>query len=319
MRAFALVCLLALPSAAHAHSLSFGVLRVTETHGGARVLLRAGGSEGAPPSLVLEARGCALRGAPAAHEEGLLLLEGALACPAGLDGAVVRVHGLDDDLHLVARVERLDGSVQSALLDGARPELVITPSPSALDVAARYAELGVEHILAGLDHLLFLLALLLVSGPSLRRALLAVTGFTVGHSVTLSLAALGALTLPPAPVEVCIALSIVLLATELIRPGPHLTARRPALVAAGFGLVHGLGFAGALAEHGLPEGHALVALGAFNVGVEVGQIAFVTVAFAPLALLRTRGLFPRALPWVARAIGLAGAVWLGARLDAWLA
>src|SRR6185295_4271413 len=144
------------------------------------------------------------------------------------------------------------------------------------DVAASYLRLGIEHILTGFDHLLFVLGLcLLIAG---RRPLLwTLTAFTAGHSVTLSLAALGFVHVPQAPAEAAIAVTIVILARELARPSttPRLLRRRPWAMAALFGLLHGLGFAGALADIGLPAGDIPLALFSFTVGIEIGQIAFV--------------------------------------------
>lgn len=138
-------------------------------------------------------------------------------------------------------------------------------------VAQTYAVLGIEHILSGIDHLLFVISLLLLVG--FRRQLLAtITLFTVAHSLTLAASALGALTLRPPPVEAVIALSIVLVSAEALSRKDTLTRRWPGIVAFVFGLIHGLGFAGALKDIGLPEQHANVALLTFNLGVEAGQL-----------------------------------------------
>jgi len=186
-------------------------------------------------------------------------------------------------------------------------------------VFPRYVRLGVEHLAVGLDHLLFLLALVLVvfdprveRERPLRSLLLTVTGFTAGHAVTLSLAVLGGLTLPSAPVEACIALSIVFLAAELVRDPASLVFRRPWLVAAGFGLLHGLGFAGALAELGLPPADAPEALVAFHVGLELAQLAFVALALGVLRAARGLAAHRR---WLAYAIGAVAAGWVALRLD----
>lgn len=148
----------------------------------------------------------------------------------------------------------------------------------------RYTVLGVEHILAGIDHLLFVLGLLmLVSGPWMLVK--TITAFTVAHSLTLALATLGFVNMPSAPVEAAIALSIVFLAVEIVngyRGRLSLTHRKPWLVAFGFGLLHGLGFAGALSEIGLPPQEVPLALLFFNIGVELGQLMFVGLALAGL-------------------------------------
>ena len=155
----------------------------------------------------------------------------------------------------------------------------------AWQVAQTYAVLGIEHILSGIDHLLFVLSLLFLVG--FRRQLLAtITLFTVAHSLTLAASALGALTLRPPPVEAVIALSIVLVCAEALSQKDTLTRRWPGIVAFVFGLIHGLGFAGALKDIGLPEQHANMALLTFNLGVEAGQLLVIGLAW--LVLLATR-------------------------------
>lgn len=192
-------------------------------------------------------------------------------------------------------------------------QLAIAAPPGAAAVAAGYTWLGVEHIWFGFDHALFVLGLVLLV-PGFRRLAWTVTGFTLAHSVTLACAVLGLWRLPSAPVEAAIALSIVFLARELLRAPdapPSLAARRPWTVAVAFGLLHGFGFAGALAEVGLPEDAVPLALACFNVGVELGQLALVVVALAAGAVLRRLwasppAWAPRALPW---AMGAVAASW----------
>ena len=146
------------------------------------------------------------------------------------------------------------------------------------EIASAYTVLGVEHILSGVDHLLFVIGLLFLVGFE-RRLFWTITAFTAAHSLTRASAAFGWLTLRPAPVEACIALSIVLVAAEALHRKETLARRWPALVAFGFGLVHGLGFAGALKEIGLPQDHLPMALLSFNVGVEIGQLLTVALAW----------------------------------------
>jgi hydrogenase/urease accessory protein HupE len=146
------------------------------------------------------------------------------------------------------------------------------------EIARAYTLLGIEHILSGFDHLLFVLALLFLVGFN-RQLLFTITAFTLAHSLTLALSALGWLTLRSPPVEATIALSIVLVAGEALHGERTLARRWPALVAFLFGLVHGLGFAGALKEIGLPQNHLSVALLTFNVGVELGQLLVVSLAY----------------------------------------
>ena len=167
------------------------------------------------------------------------------------------------------------------------------------EIAKAYTMLGVEHILTGVDHLLFVISLLFLVGFN-RRLLWTITAFTAAHSLTLALSALGWLVLRPPPVEASIALSIVLVAGESLHKNETMARRWPAMVAFLFGLVHGLGFAGALKEIGLPENHMLVALLTFNVGVEIGQLMTVAACWAlwravsrwpSVALARTAALY----------------------------
>jgi hydrogenase/urease accessory protein HupE len=185
---------------------------------------------------------------------------------------------------VLVRVQMRDGTVSTTLVRPNRPWIEIAAAPGLLAVAGAYVLHGIEHILFGFDHLLFVLALLIITrGP--WRLVKTVTAFTVAHSVTLSLAALGIVHVPSAPVEAVIALSIVFVATEIVhgRQGrPGLTQRAPWLVAFAFGLLHGFGFAGALSEIGLPQLDIPLALFSFNVGVEIeiGQLLFIAAMLA---------------------------------------
>ena len=206
----------------------------------------------------------------------------------GLAGGEIRIEGLPGAItDVFARIQRLDGSTQVERLLPARPTFIVRAPQDGAGVAWTYLVLGVEHILSGIDHLLFVLALILIVGDG-RRLLLTVTSFTVAHSVTLAAATLGIVHVPQPPVEAAIALSIVFVAAEIVhaRQGrPGLTARAPWVVAFSFGLLHGLGFAGALAEVGLPERAIPLALLFFNVGVELGQLAFVAVVWSTMGVL----------------------------------
>lgn len=265
--------------------------------------------------------------------------------PRGLQTPSARVWEFDCDGRLTAEhnislrwlrdgamvtAEWLDGSTGQRLFsyDNGRIIVVLAElqagSASAADAIGRYTILGIEHILEGLDHLLFVLGLLLiVAGPPVKVVMLikTVTAFTVAHSLTLGLATLGFVDFPSRPVEAAIALSIVFLAMEVVRgwQGEEtLTHRQPWLVAFGFGLLHGLGFAGALADIGLPQAEIPLALLFFNVGVEVGQLIFVAIVLAlRWLLLRLPVLWPR---WAAYApvylIGVIGAYWVIERVSA---
>ena len=218
-------------------------------------------------------------------------------CESELIGGTIHIAGLMATMtDVLVRVERLDGTAQVARLTPSAPSFVVESSPRATQVAITYLVLGVEHILLGIDHLLFVLALLiLVTGT--RRLIATITAFTVAHSLTLAGASLGFAHVPGPPVEAIIALSIVFVALEIIRSRQgesRLTERFPWVVAFTFGLLHGFGFAGALSEIGLPRGDIPLALFAFNVGVELGQLAFIAAVLGSLAILR-RMAFPRSL------------------------
>jgi hypothetical protein len=209
-------------------------------------------------------------------------------CPGGLTGSTIRIAGLSATMtDVLVRLERLDGTTQASRLTPSAASLIVAAAPSATQVARTYLSLGVEHILGGMDHLLFVLALLLLV-RGWRRIVVTVTAFTVAHSLTLGAATLGVLRVSQQPIEAVIALSIAFVAAELLR-GEHrqsLTARWPWIVAFTFGLLHGFGFAGALSEVGLPQSAIPLALLFFNVGVEVGQLLFIAVVLATSALGR---------------------------------
>jgi len=207
--------------------------------------------------------------------------------PGGdIDGATIRFIGLEETItDVFVRISWLNGVQTTAIARPNQPWFKIEGLRSSWQVASDYTLLGVDHILSGYDHLSFVLALLLiVSGW--RRLLLTVTSFTLAHSITLALATLGLLWLPGPPIEATIALSILFLASELVkinRGYTSLTARYPWIVAFVFGLLHGFGFAGALAEVGLPHNEIPLALLMFNVGVETGQVMFVVAVSLLLA------------------------------------
>ncbi len=198
-----------------------------------------------------------------------------LELPWRRDGTMLKVKWLDG-----SEVERLFLN-KAGRIEVSMAELQ-AGSGSLISAAKRYTELGIEHILLGIDHLLFVLCLLLIV-QSPWMLVKTVTAFTVAHSITLGLATLGVVNIPPRPVEAAIALSIVFLAVEILhaRQGKfRLTYHHPWAVAFGFGLLHGLGFAGALSEIGLPQSEIPVALLFFNVGVEIGQLIFVLAFLA---------------------------------------
>jgi hydrogenase/urease accessory protein HupE len=198
--------------------------------------------------------------------------------PQGLDGKAILFSQLSETrIDVLARLVHLDGTVQLERILPVNPSFIGRRSPGRLEVVRTYTILGIEHILSGFDHLLFVLALvLLVHG--IRRLLVTITAFTAAHSLTLAGATLGWVHVPGPPVEASIALSIVFVASEIVhtRQGRYsVTQHYPWVVAFTFGLLHGFGFAGALAEVGLPQSSIPIALLFFNVGVELGQVMFV--------------------------------------------
>jgi hypothetical protein len=238
-----------------------------------------------------------------------------------LRGQSVRIAGLEGTLtDALVRVEFADGSTWVQRLTAAEPATEIPPRASGLTVAGVYLTFGVEHILTGIDHLLFVLALLLITRGS-WKLVKTVSAFTVSHSITLAAATLGFVHVPAAPVEAIIALSIVFVAVEIIhlhagREG--VTARAPWIVALTFGLLHGLGFAGGLSAVGLPAGHIPTALLFFSVGVEIGHLLFVATVLSLMALGRRVGVsLPRWAELVPPyAIGSVAMFWVMQRVAA---
>lgn len=291
LRAAALV-VLAAARAGFAHPLAPSLLELREL-GAGRVevawktpLLRPRGGDLAPS---LPARCRPVSPATTTRDEIAVWRRWTADCGReGLVGAQVGVSGLaDSGLPALVRVTLADGRLVQGVVTGARPSLAVPPLPRPRDVLRDYARLGVDHILGGPDHLLFVFGLVLLA-RTWRRVAATVTAFTAGHSVTLSLAALEFVTVPTAPIEMLIAASVLVLAAELAREPdrPTLVRRRPWAMAATFGLLHGLGFAAALAETGLPHGEIPLALLAFNAGIEAGQLAFVLVVLAAGRLVR---------------------------------
>lgn len=233
----------------------------------------------------------------------------------GLTGSTVTIDGLDATFtDVLLRLERIDGTELTHRFTPANPSYVVQAEPNPGQVAWTYTALGIEHILLGVDHLLFVLALLMVV-VGWRKLVGTITAFTVAHSITLALAALGFVSVPGPPVEAIIALSIVFVAAEIIRGrqgNPGLAARLPWIVAFTFGLLHGFGFAGALSEIGLPQSSIPLALFTFNVGVEIGQLVFVGAILA--LYLIARRIQPTPPEWAWRvstyAIGGIAAYWM---------
>lgn len=231
-----------------------------------------------------------------------------------LNGATLRMEGIEAvPMDVLVRITLKDGTQHSTIMRSGSASYTIPKKASNRQLAFSYLRMGTIHILEGYDHLLFLVALLLiVSG--FRKLLWTISAFTLAHSITLGLATLAIVHVPSAPTEAVISLSILFLAAEIIRlraGEKPLTAKYPWVVAFSFGLIHGLGFAGALSEIGVPQNAVPLALVMFNVGVEIGQIAFVTVV-AGLIVLAKRFIMPsheftgKLVPYI---IGAVAAFW----------
>jgi hydrogenase/urease accessory protein HupE len=314
---YGLTFLLALHGVSFAHELRPGFLEITQT-----------ASETYDVRFKVPARGdmrfalyvrlpdeCADTAPVRTERTGTAIVEGRLvSCPGGLADRRVSIDGLAGTFtDVVARVELADGAVQGARLTPDQPYFTIAAAPTWLDTARTYFLLGVEHILLGFDHLLFVLALLILVRNT-WMLLKVITAFTVAHSITLAVAALDVAHIPQAPVEAVIALSIMFVAAETLpqrRNGHDLANRAPWIIAFAFGLLHGLGFGGALKEIGLPQSDVPLALLTFNLGVEAGQVLFVLAVLGLMAVVNMVFEFKR--PWARAAIGYSigslAAVW----------
>lgn len=261
---------------------------------------------------------CHARAPTRRMSDGSLLSVWQFGCSYPLIGQRVGLSGLDTTMSdALVRIAPLSRPVQAARLTSAAPTTTLLAQSASGQVALTYFVLGIAHILSGYDHLLFVLSLVLLLG--VRWAIAgAVTAFTIAHSITLAGATLGFVGIDQQPVEICIALSIVFLAVEVVKRDPahpRLSERLPWLVALVFGLLHGFGFAGALNEIGLPEGEVPLALLTFNLGVEAGQLAIVAAAIGALALIARascalRKAFERLSAY---AIGITASFWFVAR------
>jgi len=324
---------LAFATPAAAHNLAPAYLELREQPGGAVAVLwklPAVMPRGVSLEPVLP---CPATGPPATRIEGdAVLFEWRLACAGSVVGGRITVEGLaGSGTDAIVSVALADGRLVRAILTAGAPALVVPVRESPLAVLASYARLGVEHLWTGLDHLLFVAGLSLLLGAT-RRLVVAITAFTAGHSVTLALATLGFVHAPQAAVEVAIAATIVALALSLAhtRAGGGARAasiaRHPALLPFAFGLLHGLGFAGALAELGLPRHAIPLALFSFNLGIELGQLGVVAALLAlALLALRARALeaaSPRLVSFAREAattaIGALGVFWCLERASSWL-
>jgi len=323
--ALSLLCALAPLSHAEAHESRPAYLQIDETTPGRySVLWRIPVLSGMPlpvalklPDAVRDVREPMLQQLSDSLVERRVLEAG----DAGIAGARIEFAGLAGTItDVLVRVRLLDGTQSTTLARPSHPWVDIATSSGSFAVLSAYVVHGALHILLGFDHLLFLFALILIV-PSRRVLLVTITAFTLAHSITLALATLGVVHVPGPPVDAVIALSILLLAVEILhaqRGQPSLTAQWPWIVAFGFGLLHGFGFASALTAVGLPQGEVPLALFGFNAGVELAQLVFIAVVLVNLRLARQIDLSPAAerlgLRAASYAIGMLAAFWFFERL-----
>ena len=315
LRGLLLRCLLALTGslallgAAHGHELSMAEMEMREVSRGEFVWqwTASGGRPAASELTPVWPAGCT------ADTNQLRCGADGLKGPLSVEGvgqrysaALIKIHWLDGQTR-VYTLTKGQGKVQ---LFGSADD-----KRGLGEIAWSYTTLGIDHILTGLDHLLFVVALLFLVGFN-RRLVWTITAFTVAHSLTLGLSALGWLALRPPPVEAVIALSIVLVAAEALHRRQTLARRWPALVAFVFGLIHGLGFAGAIKDIGLPEAHVLLALLSFNLGVEIGQLLMVFAAWVVWRVIARLPRLDQARTWALYAMGAVAAYWSWLRVAA---
>ncbi|MFT6955356.1 MAG: hypothetical protein ACJAYC_000349 [Halieaceae bacterium] len=272
---------------AQAHRFAPSLLKVIETASGQFNMVWKTPAQGTSniPLRPTWPESCAVSNASPPQMEGTGKVSSwQLSCefgPEGLIGQQLGVSGLGaNQASAMLMITLLDGRIYQEVLSAAEAVFMVPAEPSTGEVMGDYSVLGMEHIWSGIDHLLFVFGLLLLVGGG-SRLLWTITAFTFGHSITLSLVTLGYFNYPVALVEFTIALSIFLLAVELTRKGrSDFLWRQPWWLAGCFGLLHGMGFAGALAETGLPQDNVPLALLFFNIGIEIGQIAFIAAVMA---------------------------------------
>lgn len=266
-----------------AHALEPAYLEITETEPGSyRVFWRKPDVQGWPMAIDVSLPDqCEVARPPAPYFDGAAWVSSwETNCGNGIADTNLQIPGLENtQTDVLVRVQLLDTLPLSTHLTPTETTFLIPAETTRLSVLLTYVELGTEHILDGFDHLLFVFSLLFLI-RNVWRLIGAITAFTIAHSITLAMASLGVVNVPAPPVEAIIALSIVFLAVEIAKRSEdtlRLSERWPWIVSFSFGLLHGLGFAGALSEIGLPQGDIFVALLGFNLGVEIGQLLFVGV------------------------------------------
>jgi len=317
LSSFLLAAGLALATVALAHEFRPGFLELRESDPDNYALLwkRPTGGEVEIRITPVIPQGCRLA-TPDRQQltPGAVVVRGTLTCTGGLAGKTLRIAGLETTVtDVLVRIQHADGRIESHLLRPATPALTLGAATSGAERAFSYLQLGIQHILLGVDHLLFVLGLLLIVSD--RWMLVkTITAFTVAHSITLAIATLGYASAPLPPLNAAIALSILFLGPEIVRAWrgeTSFTIRHPWVVAFAFGLLHGFGFASGLTAMGLPKAEIPLALLLFNVGVEIGQLAFVVLVVLLERAFRTLEIrWPRlveALPGYV--VGSLGAYW----------
>ncbi len=308
---------LVLAMSAHAHEVRPGYLELNETSLRVyQVVWKVPVKGGAVLPMSTELPEQCVQQSPLASRmvTGALLNQWSVACADGMNQGVIRIEGLQNTLtDVLLRINHIGGSTETIRLTADLNHYTVQGEQSGLRVAWTYLELGVEHILLGVDHLLFVLALLFLV-RTLRRLVVTITAFTIAHSLTLAAAVLGWVHVPQTPVEAVIALSIMFVAVEVLHSQKGrggLTSQMPWIAAFVFGLLHGFGFAGALLEIGLPENAIPLALAFFNIGVELGQLAFVAVVVISAWLIHKTKVFPLQPVeiFLTYAIGILAAYW----------
>ncbi|MBT8471743.1 MAG: HupE/UreJ family protein [Marinicaulis sp.] len=325
MRCFAFLAIIfaaaVSPSGAGAHEIRPGYLEVNEAvENSYEIVWKAPLQFGRPLAVApVFPTDCKKRGAVDRRSmRNAVVARYSLACSEPLSGRAVDLAGIEfTTTDVLVRLQPVSASVETYRASPGTPAVTLGAEYSGRGVSGAYFGLGVEHILQGIDHLLFVAALvLIISG--MQRLVETITAFTIAHSLTLIATSLGWVAMPIAPVEAVIALSIVFLANELankqsgrVRP----SEQRPWVVAIIFGLLHGFGFAGALAEIGLPEGDIAMALLMFNIGVEAGQLLFIA---GLLIALKALDIFVARRPVelaAAYTIGVLATVWMYERVS----
>lgn len=316
-----LLLMLSWTSSVAAHPLAPALLELEEDASGEVAVLWKRSSLSVPGSRIepVLPPDCAVLEAPRFEEQGVAVLQRwTIDCgEPGLIGRKLGVSGLGPaKIDTLVRIELSDGRKIQRVLRRGEPEMVVPAKASKWDVFVDYLTIGFDHILSGADHLLFVFGLFLLC-VSYGALLKTITSFTVGHSITLSLAALGYANFPSGPIEVLIAASVLVLAVELARDAigsdgkATLMRRYPWPMALLFGLLHGMGFAGALREVGLPSGEIPMALFSFNVGIELGQLAFVAALVVAAEALRRIPLpFPMPKRAAVYVMGSLAAFWM---------